>query len=377
MKELLPITICCIVLAVLSHLYSGYDPIKCVYQRKEKLFYTIMTVCLIVFAGLRQHYNDTVTYTQTYTKLISSDIKTIADIDWLKLGENPGFTAVQILMKWMGVSTQSFVMIFTAFYIGVNLWFFKKYSCNIWLSVFLYIMFAGFGFALAAIKQCTATALCLLATDRVINKKYLGFVICVLLAAIFHPYALMYLTIPFLFFRPWSQYTLVMLIAFGLIGFGLESMLDTLLNVTDMLGENYSVNSFVGEGVNPLRLAVVAVPSILSLMSVEHIRANDEKDQYLIVNLSMLNAEIMFVGLFGTANYFARLANYFLPFQAVSIPWLLKHYEYKERKTMIVLCVLGYIVFFVYAFGINENFDAHFFRITLWKYLQSLFQGAQ
>ena len=89
----------------------------------------------------------------------------------------------------------------------------------------------------------------------------------------------------------------------------------------------------------------------------------------------MLNAEIMFVALFGTANYFARLANYFLPFQTVSIPWLLKHYEYQDRRTMTTLAVVGYVLFFIYSQSIHESFDANFYSTTLWAYLKTVFQG--
>lgn len=376
MRKLLPITIFSIFMAFLSHRNSRYDPIECRYHRKERLFYTIMAIGLILFAGLRIDYNDTGTYRFLYNNTVKDleNYATLWDgIDWMKIGENPGFVFIMRAMAQQSFSVQSFTMVFTAFYVGVNLWFFRKYSCNLWMSVLLYITFAGYIFSLAAIKQCTAMALCLIATDQAINKKYIRFLIFVLIACLFHPYALMYLAVPFLFFRPWSKNTVFMLVLFGLIGFGMQSLVGTLLNVTDMLGESYNAESFIGEGVNPLRLLVTAVPAVLALMTAEQIAENEERDQYVIVNLTMLNAEIMFVALFGTANYFARLANYFIPFQAVSIPWLLKHYDYQGRKTIVLLAVIGYALFFIYCVAINESFDTSFYSIKLWQYLKSLF----
>ena len=102
--------------------------------------------------------------------------------------------------------------------------------------------------------------------------------------------------------------------------------------------------------------------------------ATHQQLQYVMVNLSMLNAEIMFVALFGTANYFARLANYFLPFQTVAIPWLLKHYEKKERTNITLIAVLCYLMFYIYSFAINEHFDTAFYKTTIWKYLDKLFE---
>lgn len=374
MRELIPITVFSMVMVLLSHKYSGYDPINCLYARKERLFYFIMSVGLILFAGLRTGYNDTGTYLFGYNQL-SQNEDWFQQIHWLKIGDSPGFAFVQGLMHELGVSSQSFLMLFSVFTVGVNLWFFRKYSCNLWLSVLLFITFAGYIFTLAAIKQCTAMALCLIATDRAINKKYLRFVFYVLLGSLFHPYALMYLIVPFLFFRPWSKNTLIMLVIFGIMGFAMESLLGTLLNVTDMLGENYNAESFTGEGVNPIRLLVTAVPAVLALMTATQIAEDEDKAQYAIVNLTMLNAEIMFVALFGTANYFARLANYFIPFQAVSIPWLLKHYDYEGRRTMTILATIGYVLFFIYSQSIHESFDVNYYSVTLWQYLKTLFQG--
>ena len=376
MKELFPIALIAVILAVISHNTSVYDPIECRYHRKERFFYGIMAVVLIVFAGLRTGYNDTDTYRWMYDSVVKNiDMYgSLTDgIDWLKIGENPGFFFVMRIMAKLKFSTQSYIMAFSIFYVSVNLWFFKKYSCNIWMSIIVYIAFAGYVFSLAAIKQCTAMALCLLATDRAINKKYIQFVIFVLLGSLFHAYSLMYLIVPFLFFRPWSSYTVVMLIIFGAVGFGMQTLVGTLLDVTDMMGESYDASSFVGEGVHPMRLLVTAVPLFISALTTEQIRKHNERDQYVIVNLTMLNAEIMFVALFGTANYFARLANYFIPFQAVSIPWLLKHYDDRGESAIGTLAVCGYTAFFIYNYAIHENFDAGFYSVTLWEYLQSLF----
>lgn len=378
MSKLLPVVVFSMLMAVLSHINSRYDPIDCQYRRKERFFYILLALALIQFAGLRTYYNDTSTYQYIYdvtAKNVSNGLSLTEGIEWMKIGDNPGFVFTIRLMAYLDFSTQDFLMAFAAFTIGTNLWFFRKYTCNLWLSVLLFITFTGYTFNMAAIKQCTAMALCLIATDRAIQKKYLQFALFVLLASLFHPYALMYFVVPFLFFRPWSKNTLFMLMIFGLVGIGMESMLGTLLNVTDMLGENYNAASFTGEGVNPIRLLVVSVPVVLSLLTAEQIRENEERDKYLIVNLSMLNAEIMFVGLFGTANYFARLANYFIPFQAVSIPWLLKHYEYHDRRTMTTLAVLGYVGFFYYSQSINEIFDYNFYKIDLWDYLKTLLPG--
>lgn len=374
MEKLLPVSIFAIFMAVLSHQRSGYDPIDGVYRKKERLFYAALSVALISLVGLRTFYNDTSTYLLGYQQLRESPEK-YQNLNWLKIGENPAFVFVQGVLLQRNVSEQTFLMIFAIFTVGTTLWFYRKYSCNLWLSILMFLAISGYTFHMAAIKQCTAMAFCLIATDRAINKKYIMFIACVLLASLFHPYALMYLIVPFLFFRPWSKATLFMIAIFAAAGFGIEILIGTILNVTDMLGEHYNAASFMGEGVNPFRLMVVAVPAVLAFLVRDQIAENEEKDQHLITNLAMLNAEIMFVALFGTANYFARLANYFIPFQALAIPWLLKLFDQRGRRTMMLLVVLGYSLYFIYSQAVHESFNSCYYGITLWDYLSGLLEG--
>lgn len=374
MSKLLPVVLFSLFMAVLSHKYSGYDYINGVYYRKERLFYTIMSIAMILFVGLRTYYNDTTTYLHGYNRL-EVEPGWQKTIEWIKIGSNPGFVFTQSVLKELNASENTFLLVFAVFTVGITIWFYRKYSCNFWITILLFFSISGYTFHMAAIKQCTAMTFCLLATDRAINKKYVQFVIFVLLGSLFHPYALMYLIVPFLFFRPWSRYTLILLMIFGLVGVSLEGLLGTMLNVTDMLGENYNSASFMGEGINPIRLLVVSVPSVLALIVKDQIGEKEERDQYIIMNLTMLNAEIMFVALFGTANYFGRLANYFVPFQALSIPWLLKHFDRRGKSTMTFLAVSGYALYFVYSQAINERFDACFFGISLWDYLKDCFGG--
>lgn len=372
MSELIPITVAAIVLAILSHRASEYDPIRCRYGRQDRFWFGIMAVAMVLFVGLRTGYNDTGTYQSIYNS-IPNDVDLWAGIDWLKFGENPGFHLTNRILVRLGFSTQSFLMFYAIITVGIYLWFLRKYTSQLSLTIFLFVTFCGYTFTLAAIKQCMAMALCMVATDRAIRGKYVSFVLWVLLGMLYHPYALMYLIVPFLMFRPWSSMTLIMLMAFAVAGMVMEQLLGTLLSVTDMLGENYDASSFTGEGVNPFRLAAISVPILVSFLTRRQIANENNREQNLMVNLAMLNGEIMFLALFGTANYFARLANYFLPFQALAMPWLLTHFD-KRSKRLVTICAVGcYALFFVYSNAIHESFDDHFYSTTLLEYLKSLF----
>lgn len=372
MSELLPITIFAMVMATISHGLSVYDGETLCYRRKHVILYVIMAVIMVCFVGLRTSYNDTFTYVYAYGLIEKGTNPFTAAGNWLEIGDNPGFNFVNAILVNHGFSSQSFLMFYAVITVGIYLWFIHKYTTNIWFSIFLFITMGCYTFTLAAIKQCFAVAIALVAVDFALKKKWIPFVLFVLIATLFHPYALMFFIVPFMTFRPWSGRGYFLVALFLGIGFSLQQLLGTLVNITTLLGEEYDAASFTGEGVNPFRLAVCAVPMVLSFLGRKIVAEEATKADKLIINLSVLNVEIMFVGLFGTANYFARLANYFLIFQTLSIPWLMRIFTRRSSRLVIGLAVVFYILYFYYANGINQPFDAYFNRITIFEYLSSL-----
>ena len=166
----------------------------------------------------------------------------------------------------------------------------------------------------------------------------------------------MYIVTPLLLFKPWTSNTWKMFGLFGLAGILLQSMLGTIISLTTMLGEEYSVSSFTGGGVSLFRLAVIWSPTLLSFLGKRQLSRNSDEKANLIINLSMLNAEIMFVALFGTANYFARLANYFLIFQTMALPYLFKYFNTKSKQMLCAMTVICYLLYFYYANAITQLF---------------------
>lgn len=374
MSKLIPIFLVTLVLAYLSHRGSVYDHIQQTYQKKEWFFLCLMTIFMTLFVGLRTDYNDTHTYKQIYNN-IPENVDVLAGIDWLRLGDNPAYLFTNRVVANWDFSEQSYLLVYAAITMPIYVWFVHKYTGNILFSFFLMFTMGIFTFTLAAIKQCTAVAFCVLATDRAIRKKYISFAIFVLIGALYHPYALMYFIVPFLFFRPWSSKTYIMLVLFGIAAIFMESLLGTVLNITDMLGEGYDANSFNGEGINPFRLAVHAAPVLLSFLLRPSIEERHDRANNLIVNLTMLNAEIMFIGLFGTANYFGRLANYFQIFQCIALPWICTHFDKRSRQPVLIAVCSCYLLYFIYTYSIHESFDSQFFSVTFTEYIQSLVNG--
>ena len=382
MFKLLPILIVSVILAAFSDkrtkklAFAGEidkDTGLQKHIKKDKLFFGLMCIIMIAFLGTRTGYNDTYTYTMMYEST-SANINDIFSISW-SLSDVPGFNIVNILLRSFGTTTQNFIMFYAAFNTLVYIWFLRKYSTNFPLTIYFLFTMEMFVFMAAAIKQVTAISFALIAVDRLINKKYLSFFIFVTISCLFHPYAVIFYIVPFLTFKPWSKYT-VLLIAFGIaIAFTLQNLFGIIDDMTTTLGGGHSESYYNSEGVSIFRFLVSAMPFLLSFfMCKERTREDSNRKESLLFNLAFLNCVLMFIALFGTGNQFGRFANYFLIFQTLTLPsFIEKIDDINSRKTVMIIVCVCYFAYFVYAYAISGNFDKDYWQMSLFDYLGTWF----
>lgn len=368
MSEYIKLIVLSVLMAwLIQYTYMG-TPDALGTKSAHRIIGLVLFAMMALFIGLRTHYNDTATYRAGYAAL--KGFPAFWDGFQTKIGDNPGFHITSGLLKTLGVSTQGFVLFFSAVTIGLFLLFLRRFSCDFTLTVFLFFMTGMYMLSAAAMKQNVAVAICLCAIPFALQKKWLPFALLVGLAATFHPYALMYLAVPFLTFKPWCGKTYILLIGFVCAGFALESLLGSIVDITAMLGDEYSMESLQGEGINIFRVLVCNVPTFLTFVYQKELFYDSEPRDNLMINLCMINGAIMFVGLFGTANYFGRLANYFTIFQAIALPWIVsKLRDQKTRQMLTFAMIICYAAYFAYSNIIGGTFDTNFSRIDLWTYL--------
>lgn len=75
------------------------------------------------------------------------------------------------------------------------------------MSIFLLFTTGCYTFAFAGIKQAAAVGISVIASMFALKKKWLLFVVGILIATLIHPYSLMYLSVPFMTFKPWTKIT--------------------------------------------------------------------------------------------------------------------------------------------------------------------------
>ena len=338
-------------------------------NRGDKLFTLLLMLYLGIFCGLRIRYNDTSTYIHIFEQTPQLDELLVQDKP--SFAHGIGFSVLNSAMKTLGFSSQDFLMFYAIATAVCYVLFVRKHAVNFLFSVFLMFTTGFYTFSFAAIKQCMATAICLLGLEHLLRGKILLFVLFVGIASLFHPYALVYLLLILMDYRPLTSKTYFHIAIFVIVGLSLGYFITPIVDITAMMGATYDVASFVGEGVNIFRVLVCFVPLVLSALCGRKIFEHSTRTDNILFNMCMLNALIMFVGLFGTANYFARLANYFLPAQVVVLPWILRKIGGKDGQILTFLCIVGFVGYFMYGNMVQHVFDEKFAQITLWKYIAS------
>lgn len=131
---------------------------------------------------------------------------------------------------------------------------------------------------------------------------------------------------------------------------------------------------FDGHSINILRVLVYWIPALLALVFRKRLFADSTRAENLFVNMSIVSAFILTIGLVQAANLFARMAGYFEIATIIALPWMIKKLFTKQSAQVVTVCAsILYFVYFWYENAINRGFGNDYSAITLWQFIQSLF----
>ena len=154
-----------------------------------------------------------------------------------------------------------------------------------------------------------------------------------------------------------------------------NSTLGAFMEYAQSLGALVAENEvFDGHQVNILRVLVYSVPAILALVFHRRLFHNSTRTENLFVNMSIVSAFILAIGLVQGANLYARMAGYFEIATAIALPWMVKKLFTRQSAQLVtVLAGILYFTYFIYEFYISKDFGATYSAISLWEFVVSLF----
>lgn len=347
-------------------------------RQRSKLIYFFLMALLICYGGFRGQYNDTWTYRDTYV-YVTYPFPEAWDYIPKAIGENPAFVFVNSILKTYDVEVHLFLFFYFFWTTVFFMMFIKRYATGFGLTVYFFFTMSCYQFNMAAMKQVMATGICLVAFPLALKRGWkpkLLFSLFVLVAAGFHVYALMYLCVFLLDFRPWTIRTYILLAGIITGGFLLQPLLGTIIDLTTAIGENYTVEALSGAGISFLRLVIVWIPVVLSFLYRKDLFSDCNSSEQVIMHLTMIFAGIQFVGIFGTALYFGRLSYYFAIMPVITLPWMLQKitkYHPRDGRFITVCAILGYLGFFYFSNTLETHYDTAYAAISLRQFLDYLF----
>ena len=379
---MLKLLLLCLGTAVLMLLSEREHPVRQgywgenLYNRKYHMdgYMLAAVLWMVCFAFLRTNYNDTAAYINGFrnAQSLTEGFASGAYYDWM---ENPLSAFYRDLMHTVSGNYHVYFL-FPALLQCVGIVKLCKYhSVNPAMSLLLYFCLGTYVMLnLAAFKQGTAMGILLLALPYAHRKQYVHYVLLVLLATLFHFYAIVYLLLPLLYGKPWGKTTWILVAAAVATLLTYESTLGTLMAQVDEMGGNIAAEElFDGNSINALRVAVYWVPGLLALVFRRHVVYNSTRIENLFINASVLCACILTIGLAEGANLYGRMAGYFEIYLALTVPLLIhKIFTRDSAKFVSSVASILFLGYFLYEFIVSKAFDSGYRSISLVRFVLEL-----
>ncbi len=338
-------------------------------KRKLDIPLIVMIILLSLVVGLRTSYNDTYIYrvsfnnASTFNEYINSSPG---------LFDNPLFYAFQSIFRhYISANYHLFFIVIAFFTIASFIRFIHKYSHNFTFSIFLFFAIGLYVFCMAAMKQCLAMAILSYAIDHLINGKYIRYYLLLFLAILFHAFAIVFIVLPLFTQKPWTITTFIVIVGIVAFLFTFESTINSVLSVAEDVGKDINDEQVLDTAsINPFRLAVYSIPTIISFVFQELLNNNYSKSKNIFTNMAILSFLIMAIGIFGGANMFGRAAIYFDFGMIIVAPWLIDEIFATESRNLSHIFVGGcYLAFFAYMV---KDFSSAYHAISLIDFFQTL-----
>ena len=381
MRELVILCWGCVFLMYLS---QTYRPVECLLEKRDSgkyffltrridIFLLISIIWLTCFSFLRTSYNDTSNYIWSFENAVSvSD--GIAEGTFTDWTGNPWSMLYRSVIREItdNYHIYFFFPALMSCYSVVCL--FKHYSVNPAFSLVIFFSLGTYVLYIAALKQCMAMFFLLMALPYAIEKKYIRFYLLVLVAIFFHTHAFMFAIVPMLLNKPWGKESWILLGATLFAMLTYDSTLGAFMEYAQSIGALVAEEEVFDEHqINILRVIVYWFPALLAFVFHSRLFYATTRAENLFVNMSMVSAFILTIGLVQGANLYARMAGYFEIATAVSVPWMIKKvFTRRSAHALTLIAGMLYLGYFLFEFGVSKDFGNNYSAISLLQFIQSL-----
>ncbi|MGN0554952.1 MAG: EpsG family protein [Candidatus Fimenecus sp.] len=310
--------------------------------QKRKLYIALMSINWILISGLRGMSvgADTLSYRRRFERTLMTP--------WSKLFENfytvyvnedgkdPGYSVFEKLVQIFTDNYQVYLVVVAAvFFIGLAFWI-SRYSSEPCMSYLIFSAFLFGFYALTGLRQTVATVLVVFIGTKLIEKrKFLPFLLVVLVAFTVHKSAICFLPFYFLSRLPVNKKSILAVLCATPILFVFK---DQIFRVVGYL-VGYEYDELENRGAYGFTFMYIAVTVVmLLLLKLIRKKCPQYKMYYNALFMGLMFLPLVFVN--PTAM---RAVQYYSLFLMLSVPEIVKAFE---KKTGIMVYVAMLIILF-------------------------------
>ncbi|WP_010200270.1 EpsG family protein [Bacillus sp. m3-13] len=307
-------------------------------------FFVFMTgAVLIIVSGLRwQVGTDYRQYSIHYTSYVINIWEYI-----LTLNE-PGIAIIAKVSSWIFDDYVTMFFLAALITIGLSIRTIAKHSNMLTFSVLLYIFIGAWHGSFNGVRQYLACAIIFAGHRFIVERKFIKYLIVVLIASLFHMSALALLI---LYFIPLKKLNLKEIGLMAIITVIALYSYDTVFQfVESVRGRELSTYDYMMREVNLLRVAVQVAPLIIYFTLT--IKKDLNTFDLFYINMLFVNAAVSIAT--SDSAYLARFYIYTSIFTTLAIPRLL-NFKDKHLKSLLqyIIIILYLAYWYVEASGIS------------------------
>lgn len=270
--------------------------------------------------------------------------------------KDKGFSVLTVILKCIiGNSDKLFFLIIALIQIMCIGYICRKYSCNYWMSLFLFVASTDYlAWMHNGMRQFLAITIIFAATDLLLKKKYVSMIIVILLASTIHASVLFMLPVIFIVQgKAWNKKSILCILACIAVLFFVDQftdVLDSMLATTQYSGMVSDWEEWQDDGTNPIRVLVYSIPMILSLIGYKQIKAADDPLINITTNFSILSSGIAIISMVTSGIFLGRMVETtYIYALLLLLPWEIKNLFTEDSSRLVsFFTMVGYVAFFFY-----------------------------
>ena len=321
------------------------------------LSYLFAMLPLIVIIGMRSEIADTASYIASFKTLPTSfsEIIKLSGRDYL-------FYRLSALIKMIYPHPNFWLTVVAFIQVLLICVSIRRYSEMPGISFFLFVASTEFSYMLNGMRQFVAVTILFAAYRLLVEKKYIPYILLIILAAQFHGTAyVMLVGLLVSFIKPWSKIMYAFVAVFTAAMVFLEPILSGLkIFFEDSEYSSQMAELMEAEGTNIIRAFVALVPLAIGFLFRKNKAVFERRENVLAFNMSMLNAAFFIASSIVGGNLMARFAEYFTIFQLLTYPALFKNCFKKGQERNVVVLIFGLVYCFWFWYQLDVNWNFHY-----------------